>query len=213
MWQHWEVCQLPMPRRLRVAGITGHHISVENYVMMDIEVLGVKMRRPMLVVSGLDHTEVVLGWDTIKEEGMIVNGATGKVEIAKRETDHVWSVAALLASQSVSLQLFLIHKVYLTAAIDSRVVAPGETGVCMALDNAEVGLWENLSITSERSKVVQALVNARDSVIELQQGNWVGRMYNPDFYEEEISELNDKKINSIFGTLGVEPAVPKKGRI
>jgi hypothetical protein len=28
--------------------------------MMDIEVLGVKMRRPMLVVSGLDHTEVVL---------------------------------------------------------------------------------------------------------------------------------------------------------
>jgi hypothetical protein len=61
MWQHWEVCQLPMPRILRVAGITGHHISVENYVMMDIEVLGVKMRRPMLVVSGLDHTEVVLG--------------------------------------------------------------------------------------------------------------------------------------------------------
>jgi hypothetical protein len=107
-----------MPRRLRVAGITGHHISVENYVMMDIEVLGVKMRRPMLVVSGLDHTEVVLGWVTIKEEGIIVNGATGKVEITKRETDQVWSVAALLASQSVSLQPF----VYLTAAIDSRVM-------------------------------------------------------------------------------------------
>jgi hypothetical protein len=33
MWQHWEVCQLPMPRRLRVAGITGHHVSVENYIM------------------------------------------------------------------------------------------------------------------------------------------------------------------------------------
>jgi hypothetical protein len=49
---------------------------------------------------------VVLGWDTIKEEGMIVNGATGKVEIAKRETDQVWSVAALLASQSVSQQPF-----------------------------------------------------------------------------------------------------------
>jgi hypothetical protein len=38
-------------------------------------------------------------------------------------------------------------------------------------------------------------------------------MYNPDFYEEEISELNDEKINTIFGTIGVEPAVPKKGRI
>jgi hypothetical protein len=97
--------------------------------MIDIEVLGVKMRRPMLVVSGLDHTEVVLGWDTIKEEGMIFNGATGKVEIAKSETDQVWSVAALLASQNVSLQPFSIHKVYLTAAINSRVVAPGKTGV------------------------------------------------------------------------------------
>jgi hypothetical protein len=42
-----------------------------------MEVLGVKMRRLMLVVSGLDHTEVVLGWDTIKKEGMIVNRATG----------------------------------------------------------------------------------------------------------------------------------------
>jgi hypothetical protein len=124
----------------------------------------------------LDHTGVVLGWDTIKEEGMIVNGATGKVEIAKRETDQVWSVAALLVSQNVSLQTFSIHKVYLTAAINSRVVAPGETGVCMALDKAEVGLWENLSITSERSEVVQALVNATDSVIELRQGDCVGRM-------------------------------------
>jgi hypothetical protein len=79
---------------------------------------------------------------------MILNWATGAVEIAKKETDQVWSEAVLLASQSVCLQPFSIHKVYLTAAIDSRVVAPGETGVCMALDKAEVGLWENLSITS-----------------------------------------------------------------
>jgi hypothetical protein len=103
--------------------------------------------------------------------------------------------------------------VYLPAAIDSRVVAPGKTGVCMALDNEEVGMWENLSITSKRSEVVQALVNATDSVIELRQGNCVGRMYNPDFYEEEISELNEEKVNAIFGTIRVEPAVPKKGRI
>jgi hypothetical protein len=109
---------------------------------------------------------LVLGWDTIKEEGMIVNGATGKVEIEKRETDQVWSVEALLASHNVSLQPFSIHKVYLTAAIDSRVLAPGKTGVCMTLDNAEIGLWENLAITSKRSEVVQALVNATDSVIE-----------------------------------------------
>jgi hypothetical protein len=34
-----------------------------------------------------------------------------------------------------------------------------------------------------------------------------------DFYEEEISELNKEKINAIFSTIGVEPAVPKKGRI
>jgi hypothetical protein len=61
--------------------------------------------------------------------------------------------------------------------------------------------------------VLQALVNATDSVIELQQGDCVGKMYNPDFYEEEISELNNEKINAIFGTIGVEPAVPKKGRI
>jgi hypothetical protein len=82
----------------------------------------------------------------------------------------------------------------------------------MALDNAKVGLWENLTITSKMSEVVQALVNATDSVIELRQDDCVGRMYNPDFYEVEISELNDEKINTIFGTIRVEPAVPKKGR-
>jgi hypothetical protein len=38
-------------------------------------------------------------------------------------------------------------------------------------------------------------------------------MYNPDFYEVEISKLNNEKINTIFGTIGVEPIVPKKGRI
>jgi hypothetical protein len=31
--------------------------------------------------------------------------------------------------------------------------------------------------------------------------------------KKKISELNDEKINTIFGTIGVEPAVPKKGRI
>jgi hypothetical protein len=41
-------------------------ISEENYVMLDMEVLGIKMQRPMLVVSGLDQIEVVLGWDTIR---------------------------------------------------------------------------------------------------------------------------------------------------
>jgi hypothetical protein len=102
--------------------------------------------------------------------------------------------------------------VYLTAAIYSGVVAPGKTGVCMALDNAEVCLWKKLSITGKRSELVQALVNATDSVIE-RRGDCIGRMYNPYFCEENISKHNNEKINAIFGTIGVEPAVPKKGRI
>ena len=56
---NWDIARLPLPRHIRVSGITGHAIKITDFVEVEIELLGRKIRRPVLVVSGLDQKSVV----------------------------------------------------------------------------------------------------------------------------------------------------------
>jgi hypothetical protein len=63
-------------------------------------ILGQTRTRPVLVVKGLATTEAILGYDFIKQESLVVDGARNKVYFSK-EVPHVtaWSIAMLRASK------------------------------------------------------------------------------------------------------------------
>jgi hypothetical protein len=61
IWGAAELRRLPLPRHLRVAGVTGADIQVVDYVEAEMTILGRTKTRPILVVKGLSTTEAILG--------------------------------------------------------------------------------------------------------------------------------------------------------
>jgi hypothetical protein len=53
MWGAAEIPRLPLPRHLRVAGVTRADIQVVDYVEAEMTILGRTTKRPILVVKGL----------------------------------------------------------------------------------------------------------------------------------------------------------------
>jgi hypothetical protein len=63
IWGAAQLRRLPLPRHLRVAGVTGADIQVVDYVEAEITIFGRTSTRPILVVRGLATTEAILGYD------------------------------------------------------------------------------------------------------------------------------------------------------
>jgi hypothetical protein len=74
---------------LRVAGVTGADIQVVDYVEAEMTILGRTKMRPILVVKGLLTTEAFLGYDYIKQEGLVVDGARNEVYFSKEVPQSV----------------------------------------------------------------------------------------------------------------------------
>jgi hypothetical protein len=87
IWGAAELRRLPLPRHLRVAGVTGADIQVVYYVEAEIKILGRTKTRLILVVKGLSTTEAILGYDFIKQEGLVVDGARNEMYFSK-EVPH-----------------------------------------------------------------------------------------------------------------------------
>jgi hypothetical protein len=111
IWGAAEIRRLALPRRLQVAGVTGADIQKVDYVEAEMTILGRTTKRPILVVKGLLTTEVILGYDFIKQEGLVVDGARNKVYFSK-EVPHAaaWSTATLKASKEMTLEPRSVHK-------------------------------------------------------------------------------------------------------
>ena len=211
LWQNWTLHRLPMPSSLRVTGITGHTIKIVDYVLLEMKVLGKTLRRPMLVVSGLDHTQAVLGWDTVKEEGLVIDGQQNQVHFSTKEKVGQWSVAALQTARRQKIMPWSIHKVYAVPTVGDKVLPAGAEGICEVDPTATLGLWDNLNRVNDDGEVLLSIVNTTDRELELKPGDIVGSMSNPEFFEETVRPLTDETLASIFGTIGKEPNEPKKG--
>jgi hypothetical protein len=100
IWGAAGLRRLPLPRHLRVAGVTGADIQVVDYVEAEITILGQTRTRPILVVRGLAMTEAILGYDYIKQEGLVVDRARNEVYFRKK-VPHVaaLAIATLRASR------------------------------------------------------------------------------------------------------------------
>jgi hypothetical protein len=73
--------RLPIPAALIVSRVNGKKIDVTGYVEIPLTIKDEKtdkvrlFTRPVLVLLGIGQTDLILGYDFIQEEGMVIDGA------------------------------------------------------------------------------------------------------------------------------------------
>jgi hypothetical protein len=93
VWEHWNMQRLPIPAALNVSGVNGEKIDVTGYVKIPLTIKDEKTNevrsftRQILVLSGIGQTDLILGYDFIQEEGMIIVGAANKTYFADRRAE------------------------------------------------------------------------------------------------------------------------------
>jgi hypothetical protein len=210
--KHWEAPKLPLPDHIRLTGITGHTIQVMDYVELEVSMLGRKFKRPMLVVAGLNLTQTVIGWDTIRQEGIILDGKSGQVYMKDRQAEEEgWAVASLLTTRPVLIEPRTVQKISVMPMVANRRLPTGKTGICEAISPSPLGLWDSAVQVADNGEVTVSVVNMLRQGVQLEPGDSIGTMRNPDYFEEEISPLNDETVNAVFGDIGEEPKDPGRG--
>lgn len=214
LWRHWDLFRLPMPAHLRVTGITGHKIQVVDYVQVEMEVMGKVIRRPILVVSGLDHTELVLGWDTMREEGIVLDAKENKVFFKKKTEEKAedWTKAELALIRRTTIPPRTVQKISVFPMTGDRVIEAGEAGLCSAIPGSVLTLWDALAEVDRQNEVTIAVLNNNEEPLNLQAGDVIGTFHKPAFYGEEITPLTEEFIESMFGDIGKEPKEPTAGK-
>jgi hypothetical protein len=207
-----ELRRLPLPRHLRVAGVTGADIQVVDYVEAEMTILGRTRTRPILVVRGLATTEAILGYDYIKQEGMVVDRARKEVYFSK-EVPHVaaWAIATLRLSKEMTLEPRSVHKVQANPFVGKNRLKPNTEGICASLDT-DVGIWDAVARSDEHGQVTVAVVNITDKTYQIHKGDVIGSFRNPEESGEELVPLDDEVVASIFGEIGQDPKEPERGQ-
>jgi hypothetical protein len=103
VWEHWNMQRLPIPAAFNVSGVNGKKIDVTGYVKIPLTIKDEKTNevrsftRPILVLSGIGQTDLILGYDFIQEEGMIIDGAVNETYFADRRVEggDTWRSASL----------------------------------------------------------------------------------------------------------------------
>jgi hypothetical protein len=90
VWEHWKIQRLPITDALTVSRVNGKKKDVTGYVKIPLTIKDEKtdevrsFTRPVLVQSGIGQTDLILGYDFIQEEGMVIDGAANETYFADR---------------------------------------------------------------------------------------------------------------------------------
>jgi hypothetical protein len=221
VWEHWNMQRLPLPAALTVSKVNGEKIDVMGYVEIPLQREDGKtsefrtFRGPVLVLSGIEQNDLILGYDFIQEEGMIIDGAANKTYFAERRTegDDTWRSASLCCLRRTTiLPKTITHAVVGTVMQKGDCVQAGVVGLCTAIHGSTLGIWDSACTVKEHGQVVVAIVNITNDKFELLSGDCVGSKSNSVFKADGgIYKLNDESVNTIFGNIGKVLANPKWG--
>jgi hypothetical protein len=221
VWEHWKMQRLPIPAALTVSGVNGEKIDVAGYIYISLTIKDKKtdevrsFTRPVLVLSGIGQTDLILGYDFIQEEGMVKDGAANKTYFADRCTEggDTWRLASLCCLRRTTiLPKTITHVVVGTVTQGGDRVQEGAEGLCTAIHGSALGIWDSACTVDEQGQVVVAIVNMTNDRFDLVSGDCVGAMSNSVFEADGgINKLNDESVNTIFRNIGKVPEDPKWG--
>ena len=200
LWGNWSFTQLPMPTHLRVTGVTGHQMKFVDYVLLEMDILGRTIQRPMLVASGLEHAELILGWDTIVEENMLIDGEANSIYFKEkaRSRDEEWHAAALCAVRTEKIYPRKICKMLLEPRVGRDIMKKDTMGICYAAAGAPLMIWDSIVEVDEDGQIVLPVANFGHEPVTVRPNDCVAFMKNPDFDESEIVEGTEQFIHSML---------------
>jgi hypothetical protein len=190
VWKHWNMQRLPIPAALNVSGVKGNKIDVTGYVKIPLTIKDEKTNkdrsftRPIFVLSGIGKTDLILGYDFIQEEGMIIDGAANEMYFADRRADggDTWrSASHCCLRRTIILPKTITHVVVGTVTQGGDCVQSGAVGLCTAINGSALGIWDSACTVEEHSQVVVAIVNMTSGRFDLVSGDCVGAMSNSVF--------------------------------
>jgi hypothetical protein len=150
VWEHWNMQRLPIPAALNVSGVNSEKIDVTGYVKIPLTIKDEKTNevrsftRPILVLLGIGQTDLILGYDFIQEEGMIIDGAANETYFADRcvEGGDTWRSASLCCLRRTTiLPKTITHVVVSTVTQGGDRVQSGAVGLCTAINGSALGIW------------------------------------------------------------------------
>ena len=211
----WEKARkIQLSPTMTISGITGHGLELMDCIEVNIKILGKTITRPMLIVDGITHCDALLGWDTISEEGITVEGKSSTAFYHQtKETDRRWDVAALVAGRRTVVEPRTVQKFHAIAMLQDSCLQQGEQGICTPLEDAEVGMWECLAKSEAGGRTTMTVINTTNRAITIKAGQQVGIMRNPEKTLETISPLDHETIASIMGEIGKDPKEPQRGQV
>jgi hypothetical protein len=91
--EHRKMQHLPIQAALTVSGVNGEKIDVTGYVEIPLTIKDEKTNevrsftRPVLVLSGIGQTDLILGYDFIQEERIVIDGAANETYFADQRAE------------------------------------------------------------------------------------------------------------------------------
>jgi hypothetical protein len=88
VWEHRKMQRLPLPAALTVSGVNGQKKDIKGYIEIPLQMEDGKtskvrtFTRPVLVLSGIEQNNLILGYDFIQEGGMIIDGTANETYFA-----------------------------------------------------------------------------------------------------------------------------------
>jgi hypothetical protein len=160
--------------------------------------------------------DLILGYDFIQEEGMIIDAAANKTYFADRRVEggDTWQSASLCCLRRTTiLPKTITHVVEGTVTQGGDRVQGGTVGLCPAITWSALGILDSACTVDEHGQVVVTIVNMTSDRFDLVAGDCVWSMANSVFEADGgIHELNDKSVNTIFGNIGKVSKDPKWGK-
>ena len=150
---------------MEVHSVTGQPISIIDCVEIPLEIKGRRMKRTFLAVQGMKNHQVILGYDMMKEESMVVDAADNTVYFKEPESTGTWKAAELTVTAKTTLWPRSIQHVKVAAMVNGRTVEPGQTGIVLPRPSNTIGVWESLNETGERGTMTVAVVNMSRSKV------------------------------------------------
>jgi hypothetical protein len=135
-----------------VSGVNRQKIDVTSFVEIPIKMADGKtgkvrlFRRPVLVLSGIEHNNLFLRYDFIQEEGIVIDGTFNTTYLAQQRSKggNTWRAASWCClGRTTILPKTIMHAVMGTCTKARDRVPEGAVGLCSVIDGSVLGIYDS----------------------------------------------------------------------
>ena len=145
----------------RLSAVTENELALVGRYESEVRILGRTFFRPFFVVKGMAKTEVILGYDFIREAQLAISCDHVFFSSALNHRDNL-ECSVLVANVDFSVPLCSVIRV--PVGVRSARGGPVPLGQCFVFGQAHdrLGVWDSLAKVDNQGNLFSVVVNATD---------------------------------------------------